>query len=96
MLPNEIELPRPEDFCRGTYKTMSGNQCCFLGWKYTVFLRLNKTESLKFNCVAIEEAKKLKMVGSSIPSVNDNLNHTAKKLALWFERTIERMGYDIG
>ncbi len=103
-MPNEIELPNAEDFCRGTFKNISG-QCCFLGWKDALFPKLSPTQDSKFIHCAVEVAQEMELTQkknwvmtnwwSGIPGYNDDQKNTKTVLAKWFRKTVERMGYDI-
>jgi hypothetical protein len=98
MYPDTIELPEAEDFCRGVSKNTRG-QCCFLGWKRELFPNLTWTESSKFNKLSVTVAMEMHMLPRDdyvrTPSYNDDKRNTKKKLAEWFAKTVERLGYDI-
>ncbi len=96
MLPEQIELPGPEDFCRGRMFNAKG-QSCFLGWKLALFTKLSGKEDMNFHQYARDVATemKLKHGGITIPLCNDTTQNTAQKLSKWFAKTVERMGYDI-
>ena len=97
-MPNEIELPEAKDFCRGAYRNGSG-QCCFMGWKQTLFPNLTDPESRRFRAIAGNEAKKMRLNddGSYIgpTTTNDNRQNTKEQLAKWFAQTVRVFGYDI-
>ena len=102
-LPNEIELPVAEDFCRGYFT--KGNvrvKHCFAGWRRELFPTASQREIMRFNKVAIEVAMDMHLCKpeefwfSTLPSTyNDDHRNTLEKLAEWFEKTVERFGYDV-
>lgn len=101
MLPNEIELPKPSEFIRESFSNECNTKHCFLGWMHTKFPRINNTEVLKVGQFAREVAVEMKLAGTedepffSIVEVNDHPKNSKRRLATWFEKTIERLGYDI-
>ena len=94
MMPDVIELPTAEDFCRGEYKGTHGTYC-FIGWKKELFPNMTLDEAMWFTTNAVIEGKKLKFFNGGITSSNDDKRNTLNQLAKWFERTVARMGYDI-
>ena len=98
MLPDEIDLPRNIDFCRGAFH--KGEQCCFLGWRNTLLYGMDGEENIKFRKAAVEIAEKMGRHSGpndidKITAFNDDKRNPPRKLAEWFARTVERMGYDI-
>ena len=59
-MPETIELPEAKDFCRGLYRNDVG-QCCFEGWKQTLFPDLTNRETNRFRAIAENEAKKMRL-----------------------------------
>ena len=101
MLPNEIELPTAENFCRGTYNNYRG-QCCFVGWQRKLLPELNYEETKRFRAIAKNEAQKMRLRNGimgedyrGITRVNDDTHNTKEQLANWFAQTVRVFGYDI-
>jgi hypothetical protein len=102
--PKSFELPEPEDFCRGTFHTLSG-KCCFIGWKQELFPKLTQEQNTKFIECAVGVAKEMELSQKKswvmtnwwggVPGYNDDRRNTSTQLAEWFRKTVERMGYDI-
>ena len=97
-MPDDVEMPEAKDFCRGEYRNSRG-QCCFEGWKRTLFPDLTIGESSRFRAIARDQAKKMQLDGEGdfigVTSTNDNQKNTKEQLATWFERTVQIFGYDI-
>jgi len=97
-MPETVFLPRSQDFCRGIYDNHRG-QCCFEGWKQTLFPDLTVQESLHFRAVAADEAKEMQLNGGGsyigVTTTNDDKKNTKTQLAKWFERTVKKLGYNI-
>ena len=98
-MPIEIELPRPQDFCRYTFQ--DGNKCCFIGWKDHLFPTLTDNQCVKFTDITIDVAEEMGLkrhqgIPQRYPATyNDHPGNTRKQLAAWFEEVVKRFGYDI-
>ena len=98
-IPDEIELPRPEDFCRETYG--DGHKCCFLGWKHHLFPELTETQYSRFTDITIEVAEEMGLKRHEqtpqrwAAAYNDHRGNTRKQLSAWFEEVVKQFGYDI-
>jgi hypothetical protein len=97
-MPRVVNLPNPEDFCR--YKLEDGEQCCFLGWEVRLFPNLDFDEMVLFDeaATAVALQMKLKNTGLAIcfeAQYNDHPGNSDRRLATWFRKTVEKMGYDI-
>lgn len=103
-LPKYIELPEPEDFCRWALFHKSGT-ACFTGWRIKLLPDLDFQEEVKFEMEAVKVAKQMKLKvpkyltgGYDAPvshHYNDCEENSPRRLATWFRKTIERMGYDV-
>jgi len=100
MYPEEIELPEGKNFCKGIL--MSGpDRCCFLGWQRVLLPDLTVEQNDRFRAVAYRVAEEMELkatsyhFGPALSDINDHPDNTFKQLAKWFERTIEKLGYDI-
>jgi hypothetical protein len=97
-MPRVVELPNPEDFCR--YEFEHGTQCCFLGWQVKLFPKMNFEEECKFEETAVEVAKKMRLKNNVLAVVmvanyNDCDENSDRRLATWFRKTVEQLGYDV-
>lgn len=97
-MPNVVYLPEPEDFCR--LQLEYGEQCCFLGWEIKLFPDMDFAESDRFDKAAIAVAKQMRLKKTELPvcieaQYNDNTENSTRRLATWFRKTVEKLGYDI-
>ncbi len=104
-LPKSFELPEPEDFCRGQLFHGSSGKACFTGWRIKLLPNVDFDEEVKFEEEAVKVAKQMRLKapkylvgGYKVPAshhYNDCEENSPRRLATWFRKTIERMGYDV-
>ena len=109
-LPDEFELPRPQDFCRSGFTsiTTSGEvKHCFVGWQRELIPVANiwvlttgedKKDLDRFFSAAMKVAKRMKLKskhGECVFNYNDDTRNTREQLAEWFEKTVKALGYDV-
>jgi hypothetical protein len=97
-MPKVVHLPNPEDFCR--YSLEHGNQCCFLGWEVKLFPDMDFQESEEFDRVAMKVAKQMRLKHTELlvcseARYNDHPGNSTRRLATWFRKTIEGLGYEV-
>jgi hypothetical protein len=110
-LPNEFELPLPEDFCRDDFTC--GKKHCFVGWQreliplgsmWSADTKEDGENRERFFKTALSVAKRLKLHARKKSATtdmwtcfdyNDDERNTPKQLAKWFEETIKEFGYDV-
>lgn len=108
-MPDEFELPRPQDFCRSNFTTITerGIKHCFVGWQrelipaehiWVLTTGEDKKDLDRFFAAAMKVAKRMKLKakhGECIFNYNDDTRNTPTQLAEWFEKTVKALGYDI-
>jgi hypothetical protein len=97
-MPRVVNLPDPEDFCRYDYE--DGEQCCFMGWQNKLFPKMDFVEECKFDRTAVAVAKKMRLKKNNRPvamvaNYNDCYENSDRRLATWFRKTVEQLGYDV-
>ena len=102
-LPKSFELPEPEDFCRE--HLFESDRACFTGWRIKLLPDVDFEEETKFEREAVRVAKQMRLKapkyltgGYTIPAshhYNACEENSPRRLATWFRKTVERMGYDI-
>ncbi len=83
-LPDEFELPRPQDFCRGDFT--KGEKHCFVGWQrallplpffWSLSTNEERAELQRFFKIALKVAARLKLkVGKKRGGVNPEASWT--------------------
>ena len=95
--PDEIDVPRPEDFIKGRFSTIDGKRCCSLGWIKKIFL----TTTVEFLTSPLADAWDRAADKASIPRENsislrsDHPGTTKEQLAAAFEGMLVEVGYEI-
>ena len=97
-MPRVVRLPDPEDFCR--YEFEHGKQCCFQGWQIKLFPKMNFVEEYLFDQTAEAVARQMRLKKNNNPvamvaNYNDCYDNSDRRLATWFKKTVEKLGYDI-
>jgi hypothetical protein len=97
-MPRVVHLPNPEDFCR--YSLEQGDKCCFLGWEVKLFPDMDFQESVEFDAAALKVAKQMRLKHTELlvcseARYNDHPGNSVERLATWFRKTVENLGYDI-
>lgn len=98
-MPKTIVLPNADDFCR--YRLFEGKKCCFIGWRIKLLPKMNFKEECDFSNTAQKVAKQMKLklnhysLSDGVGDYNDCYENSDRRLATWFRKTIEKLGYDI-
>ena len=102
-----IELPRAEDFCKGTVLNKAGKRCT-IGWICNIFRdevggdsdklwklreKFEKLWHIEADKVGIDQANTIETPPTG--SRNDLNSTTYKQLEEVFEKTVEKMGYKV-
>jgi hypothetical protein len=97
MLPDTIDLPRPEDFCRGKVSDGAGRHCT-VGWIYTLLPNATWRQRSKFRHIwrGAPSLKHLRLPKySSVDDANDSHDVTDEQLAEAFEYAVLKLGYEV-
>ncbi len=97
-MPRVVNLPEPEEFCRYEYEY--GEQRCFQAWQNKLFPKMDFKEECLFDDTAVAVAKKMRLKKLNRPvtmvaNYNDCYENSARRLATWFRKTVEQLGYDV-
>lgn len=91
MLPDLIELPRPQDICKGDWCDEQG-RCCAEGWLMEFFIPKDLPAYGDFRTAATIASR---LVGRYIMGWNDDPRTTKKEIARVIEETVLEMGYEL-